>query len=172
MRGEIHAGRFKFLAQRAGIGVAGFLAVADQDHGGPVFGVAQLFRGAAYRLGDRGHAPRVERIDLLADTGGGVRPDSLQYLDIGTVALAVVAVGHQPEVAVAPAIEHRADRLAGDGDLGLAVDLAPHRTGGVQYQHGGGLLRVGSVKAGGRQQRGGQQAKGQACLHVRLRRKI
>ena len=151
VRGEVHARRFQFLAQRAGIGVAGFLAVADQNDGGFLFGEAQLLRRHPHRGGDRGHALGIERVDLLANACGGVRADGLQHFDVGAIALAAVAVGDQAEVAAVPAIEHRIHRFAGDGDLRLAADLAPHRAGGVEHQHRLRLRGFSGMQAGGDQ---------------------
>ena len=71
--------------------------------------------------------------------------------DVATIAFAIVAVRHQPEVTAIPAIQHRIDRLAGNGDLRFAADLAPHRAGGIQHQHGRGVLRVRCVQASRRE---------------------
>ena len=45
MGGEIHARCLQFISQSAGVGIAGFDPVGDQDDGGLLFGVAQLGGG-------------------------------------------------------------------------------------------------------------------------------
>jgi len=155
---EVDAQPFQFRAQRTGIGLAGFIAVTDQDHRGLVLGETQLFGGAAYGGGNRRHAFRIQCANLPADRGR-VEPGRLdQKLDVLAISLAPVAVGDQAQIAVVPALQHHIHCVACNRDLWPAIDLAPHRTGRIEHEDGSRRGR--GLRAGGctGQRAGGLQA--------------
>ena len=149
MGGEIDAGLFEFRRDRAGIGVAGLEAVGDQDDGGLVLGVAKVLRGLLHRLADRRLALGREGVGRLGDQVGGAGARRHDQLDVGAAALVAVAVGHEAEFEIAGhRPEHVGERFAGDRDLRLAADLAPHRARGVEDDD----RLVGMGGGGGREQ--------------------
>ncbi len=120
----------------AGIGVAGFLTIGNQDNRG--LALAELeYLGSLLHGGCHGrHAFGIELHDGAAQSLA-IRADRSQHLDVVAVALAIVTVGHQPQTALGRQfIQQIADHFAGDDDLVGAIDLSPHRTGGIEHQDG------------------------------------
>ena len=144
MHGEIHSAHGQFGGQLARIDVAGFQPVADQHHRGPLLGVAQGLGRLADSLAQGRLALGADRLHLGLHGGRIVEPHRYEHFDVRAVALAPVAVYGQAGVKIVGNLidEIGHDRL-GDGDLGLALDLAPHGTGAVQHQHHAGRSRIG-----------------------------
>ena len=105
------------------------MTVGDQDDRRPVLGVAQRFGGLAHGVGERRLALGIEAVDRRRDRALGAGGGRNDLLDIGTDALAAVAIGDQAEFqVVGNGGQHTRQGFAGDLDLGLAVDLPPHGT--------------------------------------------
>ena len=133
---EIHAQARQFGHRGAGIGMAGFLAIGHQDHGGAILGVLEHAGGLQHGIGHRGLANRREAIDGAAQ-GIAFGPDRGDQFNVLAIALAAVAVGHQPKARTGwQFIQQLVHHPLGDGDAGLAIDLGPHRAGGIQHQDG------------------------------------
>jgi len=90
VRREVDALRPEFDAERARVRIAGFLAIADQDHRGLLLGVAQRLGGLSHRGGDRRHPRGLEAGDLRTERSGVERTDRLQQFDVRAVALATM----------------------------------------------------------------------------------
>ena len=166
MGGEVDARLCQRPRGRAGIGVAGLDPVRDQNDRSGLFRVAQRLGGSDDGIGHRGHAARVQFVDDLDDFGRGSRRRLDDGLDIGAVAAFAMAIGDEAQILLGGEIgQNIRHHLAGDGDLVHAVDLAPHRTRGIQHQDGAGpFLRDGGQAGGtkGQGRDGSFQKKGHA----------
>ena len=128
MGGEIDARRLKLLAERARIGIAGLEPVGDEDDGRLVLGIFERFGGLLDGGGQRRLAKEFQIVGGSGDgiRGAGGRRDD--QLDVGAIALLAMAVSHEAEFEIGRhRLKHGVQRLAGDLQLRLAVDLAPHR---------------------------------------------
>ncbi len=132
--GEVDAGFLEHPADRAGVTLAGLDPVRDQDDGRDLLGEAQRLGGLDHRVRQRRLALGVDRVHRRCDGGAvGARLD--QQFDVRTIALAPVAVAHQPQFLIrGQGAQKLADHLARDHDLVDAVDLPPHRAGPVQHE--------------------------------------
>ena len=152
--GEIDAGLFEFAGQRAGIGVAGFDAVGDQHHRRLVFGEFELLGGHLHGGRERRLALGREFFGGRADRGGRAGGGIDQHFDVVAIAFAAMAIGHEAQFEVGRhAREDLLQRIPGDFDTGLAVDLRPHRAGGIEDQDG-------AVGGHGRERKGNQGHEG------------
>ncbi len=167
MSGEIHAARLQKPCRLAGIAVAGFLAVGDEDDGGLRFRGAQFFRGKFHRIGQRGHPLRLDRVDRLFKCLAVEFSGFDEQFDVLAVALAPVPIGDEAEFRVLGQLVHQpGDDLAGDLDFGPAFDLPPHAARGIEHQNRSGRLFRGVE--GGRQHGDQQRQKFQAMPHFLL----
>ena len=133
--GEVHAGRLQRAGGSAGIGVAGFDAVRDEDHGCRLFGMAQRLGSGDDSIGHRGHAARVQFVNDPGNLVGGARRRRNNGLDIRALSALAVAVGDEAEILVCGEIRQDVGHhLTGDGDLVHPVDLAPHRPRSIQHE--------------------------------------
>lgn len=88
---EVHAELFQLLAQSAGVGVAGFLAIAHQNDGGLALAELSLFRRHAHRSRDRRHAQGWKRSPSLLKARFLHAAGGLEHFNVSAVALAAVA---------------------------------------------------------------------------------
>ena len=131
--GEVDAVLLEFRAERARVGAAGLQTIGDQNDRRFFFRVFQRFGG----LLDRGRKRRLaEELHRIGGSGDGAcgagrwRDDELDVL-AGAFAM---AIGHQAEFHVRrDRLENGFQRLAGDFQLRLAVDLAPHGARSVKH---------------------------------------
>ncbi len=100
MGGEVDARLLEFVAERAGIGVARFDTVGNQDNGGLVLGITQRLGRLAHRIGERRLAEKLHLGRRSRDGIGGARGRFDNQFDVGAASLLPVAVGHQAEFAV------------------------------------------------------------------------
>ena len=137
MGGEVHPQLFQLGTQGAGVGMAGFFAVTDQNDGGLALAVLELLGGHTHGGRNRRHALGLQGVDRLLHGSCIHRGRHLEYFNICAIALAAVTIGHQTELLVArPGFEHGADRFAGDFNLGAPLDLPPHGARRIKHQHG------------------------------------
>ncbi|MQM37585.1 hypothetical protein KBTX_01586 [wastewater metagenome] len=149
--GEAHPGLLQPPPDFAGIEVAGLTAVGDQDHAGAVLAVLERLRRLPDGRAERRLALGREPVDRLADGRPRPLPGLDQHLDIAAVALATVAIGNEAEhVRRIAGLDQVTEDTPGDGDLGLAVDPAPHGPGGIENEHGIGRGRRAPVSGRGR----------------------
>ncbi len=143
MGGEADAGFFKLPPHFAGIELAGFAPVGNQDHRGGFLGVFQILRRPDDGGGKRGLALRPDRLHGSGDPVAVAGAGRDQGFDIGAIALAPVAIDGEPDLLIpGQALQEIADHLLGDGDLGLAVDLPPHGARGVEHENRPRALRL------------------------------
>ena len=130
---EIDAGRFQFLAERARVAAARLQPVGDEYDGGLVLGVFQRFGGL---LDGRRQRRLAEELQTVGGGRNGACRACLRrhdQLDVVAAAFFAMAIGHEADfLIVGGRLKHGSQRLAGDFELGLAVDLRPHRAGGIE----------------------------------------
>ena len=134
--GEADAALFERAGQFARVAFAAFEPVGDENHGGGAVCIGKLCRRAFDGVGEGGLAGGGDAIDPFEDAvaGGGAGLD--EGFDIAAIAAAAVAIGHQADLALfGPLAEEGVHHVAGDLDLGGAVDLAPHGVGAVEHDH-------------------------------------
>ena len=154
MGGEIHPGLGQCTGGGAGIGIAGLDPVRDQYDGRRLFGTAQRLGGGDDRIGHRRHAARVQLVDDLYDLRRGAGRGRDHGLDVGAGSAFTVAIGDEAEILISRKIRQDVcDHVPRDGDLVHAINLAPHRAGGIEDKDGGGLFL---------RKRGRGQCKGQS----------
>jgi hypothetical protein len=105
-----------------------------KDHRRRLAPVVQLLGGVLHRSRQRRHAARGQGADLPAQRLA-IGADLGQRLDVGAVRLAAMPVGHQAQPLLrGKLVGQRLDHVLGNDDLVDAVDLPPHRPGGIQHQ--------------------------------------
>ena len=132
MGGELHPLARQFGRERARIRLAGFQSVGNQHDGCRGVAVGEQLGRLPDGFGQRRAPARHDPVDRRNESGPVQRPRSDHGLDIRTVPLAAVSVGHEADIGILRPCPHEiAHDVARDLDLGDAVDLAPHRAGGV-----------------------------------------
>ncbi len=124
-----------FSSQGAGVAVAVFQAVGDQDDVDRFGGARNHVARQRHGIGQRCHTLRVEFADRARDLAAVVVVQRQDGLDIFTVAAPVVAVGDQSErhARIAAGGEF-VDHVPGDLDARAVVfEALPHRTRGVEH---------------------------------------
>jgi hypothetical protein len=146
MDGEVDTDLLQFARRRTGIGLAGLDPVGHKDDRRLVLRELERLRRLADGVGQRRLALRVEPVDRIGDGLPRARPRRDNLLDIRADALLAMAISNQPQLHIAGnGWQNVAKRFACDLDLGLAVDLPPHRPGGIHDDYGpvGGESRTG-----------------------------
>ncbi len=139
--------------QRAGVALAGFLAVADQHHRRFVFQHSQLLRCLLEGFGDRGLAAWRDRFDLPDQRLAIAGAHRNQHLDVIAIAPAAMAIDLQAGADVGGQFPHQAGHhLLGDDDLVLALDLAPHAARTIEDEQNIARSRARLGKCGRRNQ--------------------
>ena len=156
MDGEIDARRFQRLCGGAGVGVAGFDPVRNQDHGCLFLGIAQRLRRHDDSVGHRGLAHRADRGHGSGNLVTGVRAGRDDGFDIRTIAPGPVAIDGQSQILVRrKRLQQFGNDAPGNDNLVLAVDLPPHRPGCIHHDD-----RVGPLLGCGEQ---GQHQEKKGC---------
>ena len=134
MRRETDAGLGEFRSQRAGVGLTGLDPVGDQDDGRLLLRVAQCDGCLPDGLCQRRLAEEAQSCGRISDRSSVVPPRRHDQFDVGAIAFLAMAIGKQADLPLrGHAAQDGLQRLAGDLELGFAVDAAPHRARGVEH---------------------------------------
>ncbi|MDZ7810711.1 MAG: hypothetical protein U5L11_12210 [Arhodomonas sp.] len=148
MRGEANTGPFERLGHGAWVAFTAFEPVGNKHHGRRRVSVGQRSGRLLDRVGQGCLAGRRDAVDPLEDPGPRVLSRRDEHLDVGAVAAAAMAVGHEPHLAgLGPVSQQVVHHVAGDLDLGGAVDLAPHGIRPVEHDHDVFVRRRGRKRA-------------------------
>ena len=129
---EFHALPGQLLGQRARVGLTGFQTIGNEHHSGGVVAIGQEFRGVLDRGGNRCLSFRADAVHRADEACPVERPRLDQGLDVAAVAFRAMPIGDEAEIdVVGPAGHEIGHHVTRDLDLAGAVDLAPHRAGGV-----------------------------------------
>ena len=146
---ETHALCRQLRAQPAWVALASLDPVGQQDDAA----CRATTREQSDRMPDGGGQGRLAP---WRDAGNGTsghlaikRAECDQSLDIAAIAFFAVPIGDQPERGFRlPAVEHGGQHLLGDGNLGNALDLAPHAVRAVEDQNDVFVSLLGAERKG------------------------
>ena len=135
-------GYFPFKCNRAGVRVAGFQPVADQNE--RVFRSwkldhivqEQLGLGCQQGQGDWRFPAWLDGLNLAYERLPVRLAGKRDGFDILAVALAAMAIDHQASRhALIPIRDEVGHHVLGNGDLGRAIDLSPHGIGAIKHEY-------------------------------------
>ncbi len=143
MRCKGHPLPFELRGQRARISLAGLHPIRHQNHRCRIIPVREEFSGLFNRGGQRRAPSRGDRVDGPKESIPVDRAGLHHQLDIRAIALPAMPVGQQTQIGrLRPGFDKTGHHVAGDLDLGRALDLSPHRVRSVIDDHH--IVRCGS----------------------------